>query len=126
MTRRLQQTYGDIINLFVGMNYIDGGCVRTANAGAQHGVARYDSPACFYVLGHRNLDLHGIQSLTEYIALLQQGNLLLDGATDPEEMAHFIESPAEASCRGHASESTRGIVALLAVWITHLVALPSW
>jgi len=37
---------------------------------------------------------------------------LLHGATDPQELAHFIEGPAEACCRGNISEPMHGFGAL--------------
>jgi hypothetical protein len=36
-----------------------------------------------------------IQSLTEHLALVGKGNLLLHGGTDSEELAHFIKGSAE-------------------------------
>jgi hypothetical protein len=32
-----------------------------------------------------------VQPLTEHLALLYQGNFLLHGGPDPEELTHFIE-----------------------------------
>jgi len=64
------------------------------------------------VLGHLHQGLQGVQPLTEQLALLHQGNLLLHGGTDPKELAHFIEGSAVARGLGHASEPAHGVVAL--------------
>jgi hypothetical protein len=62
------------------------GCVRTENAMANKVCSRRLLPyAC--VLSHGNQSLHGIQSLTEQIALLPQGNFLLHRRPKPKELA---------------------------------------
>jgi hypothetical protein len=43
----------------------------------------------------------------------EQGNLLLHRGTDPKELAHFIKSATKACCRGHTSEPTHRVIALL-------------
>ena len=48
------------------------------------------------VLSHQLQGLQSFPSLTEQIALVHQGNLLLHGGTAPKELAHFIEGTAEA------------------------------
>jgi hypothetical protein len=47
------------------------------------------------VLGYLH---HGLQSveLTKHLTLLSKGNQLLHGGPDAEELAYFIEGPAEA------------------------------
>ncbi len=71
------------------------GCVRTENARANKVCSiRLLPHAC--VLGHRNHGLQGVQSLTEHLALLHQGNLLLHRGPEAEELAHFIEGSTEA------------------------------
>ena len=47
------------------------------------------------VLGHLHQGLQGVEPLTEQLALLHQGNLLLQGGTDPKELTHFIEGATE-------------------------------
>jgi hypothetical protein len=48
------------------------------------------------VLGHLHHGLQSVQPLTEHLALLHQGNLLLHGGTDTKELTHFIEGATEA------------------------------
>ena len=71
------------------------GCVRTENTGSNKMcwalLARHPS-----VLGHQHHGLQSVQPLTEHLALLHQGNLLLHGSTDTKELAHFIEGSTEA------------------------------
>jgi hypothetical protein len=64
------------------------------------------------VLGCHNHGVEGIQPLTEHLASLREGNLLLDGGAVSEELAHLIERSAKAGRRGHASEPAHRIVAL--------------
>ncbi len=45
--------------------------------------------------------------------MVGKGNLLLDGGTDPKELASFIKSATKACCRGHTSEPTHRVIALL-------------
>ncbi len=71
------------------------------------------SPAIFWMLGHQQQGLQSVQLVAEHLALLGKGNLLLHHRPDPKELAHFIEGSAEARCRGHASEPTHGMIALL-------------
>ena len=57
-----------------------------------------DTPArAFLMSGYRNHGFQGLQSLTEQITLLCQGNLLLHGGPEAEELAHFLSFCA-ASC----------------------------
>jgi hypothetical protein len=48
------------------------------------------------VLGHLHHGLQSVQPLTEHLALLHQGSLLLHGGTDTKELTHFIEGATEA------------------------------
>jgi hypothetical protein len=66
--------------------------------------ARYSCP-CIPVSGHRNHGFQGLQSLTEQITLLYQGNLFFHGGPEREELAHFIPT--------HASFLTQPFVALI-------------
>jgi len=54
-----------------------------------------------------------VQLVAEHLALVGKGNLLLHRGTDPKELAHFLEGAAEARGRGHTSEPTHGVIALL-------------
>ena len=65
------------------------------------------------MLGHRTHGLQCIQALTALSALFCQGNVLLHRGLDPKELAHLIESSAEARRRGNTAEPAYGIVALL-------------
>ncbi len=70
------------------------GCVRTETTGINTTcwtlLARHPS-----VLGHQRHGLQSVQLVTEHLALLGKGNLLLHSGPDPEELAHFIEGSAE-------------------------------
>ena len=48
------------------------------------------------VLGHLHHGLQSVQPLTEHLALVHQGNLLLHGGTDTKELTHFIEGSTKA------------------------------
>jgi hypothetical protein len=51
---------------------------------------------CPYPLGHQHQSRKRIQSLTNHLALVQQGTRLFHGGADPKELAHFLEGTAEA------------------------------
>ena len=53
------------------------------------------SPTILLELGHQHHGRKRFQSLTDQIALVGKGNLLLHGGPDPEELAHFIEGSTE-------------------------------
>jgi hypothetical protein len=69
-------------------------CVRTETTGSNKTcwtlLARHPS-----MLGHQHYGRKRFQSLTEHLALVGKGNLLLQGGPDPEELAHFIKGSAE-------------------------------
>jgi hypothetical protein len=87
------------------------GCVRTESTGSNKTCEAFLPPS-FSLLGHQRHSLQSFQSVAEHMALLGKGNLLLDGATDSKELAHFLEGPAKACCPGHTSKPTHGVIAL--------------
>jgi hypothetical protein len=71
------------------------GCVRTETTGSNKTCWALLPPS-FWMLGHQHHGRKRFQSLTEQIALVGKGNLLLHGGPDPKVLAHFIEGSAEA------------------------------
>jgi len=63
-------------------------------------------------LTYKSQRLQHVQSLAERLALLGQGNLLLHGGPNPEELTNLIKCTAKASCCHETSKATHGIVSL--------------
>ena len=64
------------------------------------------------MLAYQHHGLQSVQLVAEHLALLGKGNPLLHRRPDPKELAHFIEGPTEACCRGQTSEPAHRVVAL--------------
>jgi hypothetical protein len=56
--------------------------------------------------------MEDIQTLTEEVTLLCEGNRLSNGATASKELTNLIEGTRDPGCRGLASKPTHGIITL--------------